>query len=293
LRLPRLWYCDHHELPLPPGHKFPVQKYALLRDRLVLDTRFTFAQAPFAAAEAIERAHDPAYVQAFLNGTLDPRIIRRIGFPWSEGLVRRTLASVGGTLRATEDALATGWGGTLAGGTHHAFYAEGSGFCVFNDLAIAIRSAARRASIIDLDVHQGDGTAAIFAGDPSVFTLSLHGGNNFPFRKQESKLDIALPDGTRDDGYLSALVAALPKAFGHGPEIAFYQSGVDALASDKLGRLDLTPDGLRQRDQMVFEACRTRGIPCVVTLGGGYSDPIELTVAAHAVTFRTAADLFG
>jgi acetoin utilization deacetylase AcuC-like enzyme len=231
-------------------------------------------------------------VQAFLNGTVAPGIIRRIGFPWSEGLVRRTLASVGGTLRATEDAVARGWGGNLAGGTHHAFYAEGSGFCVFNDLAIALRFAARRAAIIDLDVHQGDGTASIFARDPNVFTLSLHGGNNFPFRKQKSTLDIALPDGTRDDEYLSALLAALPKVFEGGPEIAFYQSGVDALASDKLGRLDLTSAGLRRRDQMVFEACRTRGVPCVVTLGGGYSDPIELTVAAHAATFRTAAEVF-
>jgi acetoin utilization deacetylase AcuC-like enzyme len=257
-----------------------------------VDTRYTFEPAPFADAEVIELAHDPAYVRAFLNGTVDPGIIRRIGFPWSEGLVRRTLASVGGTLRATDDALARGWGGNLAGGTHHAYYAEGSGFCVFNDLAIAVRSVGRRAAIIDLDVHQGDGTASIFAGDPNVFTLSLHGCKNFPFRKQQSTLDIAFPDGTQDDEYLSALSAALPKAFEHGPEITFYQAGVDGLASDKLGRLGLTPAGLRQRDLMVFEACQTRGVPCVLTLGGGYSEPIELTVAAHAATFRTAADVF-
>jgi acetoin utilization deacetylase AcuC-like enzyme len=291
--LARLWYCDHHELPLPPGHKFPAQKYSLLRVALGGDARFTFEPAPLAAVEAIELAHDPAYVQAVLNGSVDPRIIRRIGFPWSEGLVRRTLASVGGTLRATEDALAVGWGGNLAGGTHHAFYAEGSGFCVFNDLAIAIRFAARRAAIIDLDVHQGDGSAAIFAGDPEVFTLSLHGGNNFPFRKQQSTLDVALPDGTCDDEYLSALAGALPKLFASAPEIVFYQAGVDGLASDKLGRLGLTPAGLRERDRMVFEACRAHGLPCVVTLGGGYSEPIALTVTAHVSTFRAAADLLG
>jgi acetoin utilization deacetylase AcuC-like enzyme len=288
----RLWYCDHHELPLPPGHKFPTRKYALLRDSLAVDSRFTFEPAPFANTDTIELAHDPAYVRSLLNGTVDPGIIRRIGFPWSEGLVRRTLASVGGTLKATEDALTFGWGGNLAGGTHHAYYAEGSGFCVFNDLAIAVRFSGRRAAIIDLDVHQGDGTASIFSGDPNVFTLSLHGGRNFPFRKQQSTLDIGFADGTQDDEYLAALFTALPNVFEHVPEIVFYQAGVDALASDKLGRLNLTPDGLSQRDQMVFGACCTRGIPCVVTLGGGYSDPIELTVAAHANTFRTAADVF-
>jgi len=200
---------------------------------------------------------------------------------------------VGGTLRATDDALAHGWGGNLAGGTHHAFRSEGSGFCVFNDIAIAVRSTGRRAAIIDLDVHQGDGTASIFANDPNVFTLSIHASNNFPFRKQESKIDIALPDGTRDDAYLSALRAVLPQAFEFRPEIAFYQSGVDGLACDRLGRLALTHAGLLQRDLIVFDACRSYGVPCVVTLGGGYSDPIELTVAAHANTFRTAAEVLG
>jgi acetoin utilization deacetylase AcuC-like enzyme len=286
----RLWYCDHHEIPLPPGHKFPVRKYRLLRDRLEADGIYTLEPAPFAAVEKIERVHDPAYVRGFLEGTLEAHIMRRIGFPWSEGLVRRTLASVGGTLAATADALATGFGGNLAGGTHHAFRAEGSGFCVFNDIAIAIRDCGRRAAIIDLDVHQGDGTAVLFAGDPEVLTFSMHGAGNFPFRKQQSAIDIELPDRTGDDEYLRRLEEVLPRVFAFGPQIVFYQSGVDALAGDRLGRLALSHEGLRQRDRMVMEGCRARGIPFVITLGGGYADPIERTAEAHANTFRTAAE---
>jgi acetoin utilization deacetylase AcuC-like enzyme len=292
--VPRLWYCDHHEIPLPPGHRFPTRKYALLREALSADGRFTFQQSPFAERSAIERMHDPSYVRAFLDGSLDPRILRRIGFPWSESLVRRTLASVGGTIQAALDALAAGWGGNLAGGTHHAFREEGSGFCVFNDIAIAVgelrsRGLAGRVSVIDLDVHQGDGTASLFGNDPDVLTISVHGSNNFPFRKQTSRIDIALSDETGDIKYLEALTAVLPEAFAFCPDIVFYQSGVDALASDKLGRLKLTAEGLAERDRLVFEACT--GAPCVVTLGGGYSDPIDATVAAHATTFRTAADV--
>jgi acetoin utilization deacetylase AcuC-like enzyme len=223
--------------------------------------------------------------------------MRRIGFPWSPGLVERTLASAGGTLCATEDALSRGWGGTLAGGTHHALYAEGAGFCVFNDIAIAIRNLQQqgriqRAAVVDLDVHQGDGTAAIFRGDPHVFTFSMHGAANFPFRKQESRLDIALPDETGDAAYLERLGAALPAVLGFTPEIVFYQSGVDALASDRLGRLLLTTEGLKERDRLVLGSCRAAEIPVVITLGGGYSEPIELTVEAHANTFRLAENIW-
>lgn len=214
--------------------------------------------------------------------------MRRIGFPWSEGLVRRTLASVGGTLAATEDALSSGFGGNLAGGTHHAFYHEGAGFCVFNDIAIAIRKFRLRAAVIDLDVHQGDGTAAIFEGDPSVLTLSLHAANNFPFHKQRSSIDVALPDQTDDAGYLARLREALPAVEAFRPDIAFYQSGVDGLVTDRLGRLNLTHSGLVERDQTIFEFVSKRAIPIVVTLGGGYSDPIEHTVVGHANTFRVA-----
>jgi len=288
----RLWYCDHHEIPLPAGHKFPMRKYRLLRDLLAADGVFIMEQAPPAHPATIERVHDPTYVRLFLEGTLDPRVMRRIGFPWSEGLVRRTLASVGGTLAATKDALATGIGCNLAGGTHHAFRGEGSGFCVFNDIAIAIRHTGLRAAVVDLDVHQGDGTALIFEDDPDVMTFSMHGAGNFPFRKQRSRIDIELPDRTEDAEYLARLAEVLPRVFDFQPRIIFYQSGVDALAGDKLGRLALTHEGLRRRDRMVIDGAHSRGIPLVITLGGGYADPIERTAEAHANTFRMAAGVF-
>jgi acetoin utilization deacetylase AcuC-like enzyme len=293
-----LYYCDHHEIPLPPAHKFPVRKYALLRALLEADGYYEMLPAPFASAHIIERVHDPVYVHSFLDGSLPERALRRIGFPWSQGLVKRTLSSVGGTLAACRQALGSGFGGNLAGGTHHAFRSEGSGFCVFNDLAIAILALREehgvgRAAVIDLDVHQGDGTALIFEDDPDVLTLSIHGRNNFPFRKQRSRIDIELDDGAGDDAYLEQLEAVLPRVFAFAPQVIFYQSGVDALATDRLGRLALTHDGLRRRDRLVMRSSREYGAPFVVTLGGGYSDPIELTVEAHANTFRTAAEVFG
>ena len=293
----RLWYCDHHEIVLPAGHKFPTPKYRLLREALELDGRFKFEPAPFAPADAIARVHDRTYVEAVLSGTVDPKVMRRIGFPWSQGLVHRTLASVGGTLRAMEDALWTGCGGNLAGGTHHAFRSEGAGFCVFNDIAVAVcdgraRHLFERAAILDLDVHQGDGTARIFEDDPQVLTISVHGRDNFPFRKQVSGIDIALTDGAADDEFLVALREVLPRVPAFRPDLVFYQSGVDALASDKLGRLRLTHQGLAERDRAVFAMCSANGLPCVVTLGGGYADPITETVAAHAMTFRMAASVW-
>ncbi len=289
----RLLYSDHHEIPLPPGHKFPAGKYRLLRERLAAGGGFQFEPAPAAAAGAIAAVHDAGYVRRFLDGTLDPRIMRRIGFPWSEQLVLRTLASVGGTLAAAKDALDAGVGGNLAGGTHHAFRDEGSGFCVFNDIAVAIAANGLRAAVVDLDVHQGDGTAAIFEGDPGVLTFSMHAKNNFPFRKRPGKIDVELRDGTRDEEYLAALARSLPDVLDFRPEIVFYQSGVDALETDRLGRLALTPAGLAERDRRVLSECRRRGVPVAITLGGGYSEPIEVTVEAHATTFRTAASVFG
>ncbi len=291
--MPRLFYCDQHPIPLPAGHKFPVQKYALLRALLASDGHYRLEPAPFAPPEAIERVHDPQYVRAFLSGALDPRILRQIGFPWSEQLVRRTLASVGGTLAASADALATGFGGNLAGGTHHAFPDRGAGFCVFNDLAVAIRAMGRRAAVIDLDVHQGDGTAAIFAEDQSVFTLSLHSARNFPFQKQRSRIDVALPDGAGDDEYLALLRSVLGPVAEFRPEVLLYQAGVDALAGDRLGRLALSHAGLAERDRTVFAFARGAGLPVVVTLGGGYADPIARTAEAHANTFRAAARILG
>jgi acetoin utilization deacetylase AcuC-like enzyme len=292
-----LYYTDQYVIPLPEGHRFPIQKYRMLRELLAADGMFHFKPAPLADREVIELAHDREYVEAFIQGTLSGQVIRRIGFPWSEGLVKRTLASVGGTLAATKEALANGWGGNLAGGTHHAFRSEGSGFCVFNDIAVAVQwlrstGQMKRIAVIDLDVHQGDGTAQIFQDEPEVLTLSIHCEVNFPFLKQQSKIDVALPQGVDDEAYLRTLEQVLPRVFEFKPEIVFYQSGVDVLASDALGKLELTPIGVQRRDQKVISAVKNEGLPLVITLGGGYSKPIELTAQAHATTFRTAAAVF-
>ena len=294
----RLFYTDQHAIDLPAEHRFPMPKYRMIRDLLAADGRFEFIAAPLASAEIVQLAHDSEYVGRFLAGSLSAQEMRRIGFPWSEQLVRRTMASVGGTLSATEEALSTGWGGTLAGGTHHAFRGEGSGYCVFNDIAVAIQSLrhtgrVRRVAVVDLDVHQGDGTAQIFADEPSVLTFSMHCEANFPFRKQQSKIDISLREGTGDEEYLAQLEVVLPQVFEFRPDIIFYQSGVDGLYADALGKLKLTHEGLKRRDRLVMTAVRGSGVPFVVTLGGGYAKPIELTAEAHANTFRVAADIFG
>lgn len=294
----RVHYCDRHEIPLPEGHRFPIQKYRMLRERLEASGLFDLEPAPFAPVDTIELAHDAEYVRAFIDGSIATSAMRRIGFPWSRGLVDRTLASAGSTLASAREALRCGVAGGLAGGTHHAFRAEGAGFCVFNDIAIAIRALGcgdliRRAAVVDLDVHQGDGTAAIFAGAPDVLTFSMHGAKNFPFRKQTSAIDVELADGTADGEYLERLAGHLPRVWAFEPEIVFFQAGVDALATDRLGRLALTPEGMRERDRMVIGGARGRRTPLVITLGGGYSEPIEATVDAHAATFFLAADIFG
>jgi acetoin utilization deacetylase AcuC-like enzyme len=291
----RVLYCDQHEIPLPCGHKFPIGKYRLLRERLAATGLFDLQLAPFATIEAIQLTHDSVYVQSFLDGSIAPAAMRRIGFPWSPGLVNRTLASVGSTLCSARTALECGIAGGLAGGTHHAFHSDGAGFCVFNDVAVAIRAleqerAISRAAIIDLDVHQGDGTAAIFSGDPNIFTFSMHGAKNFPFRKQPSVLDIELADGTGDGEYLDRLSKILPRIWEFRPDIIFFQAGVDPLATDRLGRLALTQRGLCERDRLVISQARDRAIPVVIMLGGGYSEPLEATVEAHANTFLIAAE---
>jgi acetoin utilization deacetylase AcuC-like enzyme len=292
----QLFYCDHHEFALPPGHKFPLQKYRMVRETLQAEHLFRLSPAPTCSPDDLRRVHQDDYIEDFLAGRLSDHVMRRIGFPWSDGLVRRTLASVGGTLAATSEALRSGLSGTLAGGTHHAFSNEGAGFCVFNDLAVAVewaRQKARisRAAIVDLDVHQGDGTAAIFEDDPAVFTLSLHGASNFPFRKQRSRLDISFSDATTGNEYLRSLTRALEEVWNFRPQLILFQSGVDALASDRLGRLALTRGDLKIRDSLVLQSAWDRHIPLAVTLGGGYSEPISETAAAHAQTFRTAAQI--
>ncbi len=292
-----LYYCDQHDIPLPPGHKFPMEKYKLIRRELQRHPEFRFAPGPQARREDLIRVHDPSYVDAFLTQSLSPQAIRRIGFPQVPELVTRTLSSVGGTLAAARQALRDGYSGVLAGGTHHAYRDFGSGFCVLNDIAVAAQTLLdehliRRALVVDLDVHQGDGTAAIFGGHPAVFTFSAHGRHNFPFRKQVSSLDLEFDNGVTDAEYLSRLAAVLPGVLAQPADIVFYQAGVDALATDRLGKLALTPQGLAARDRLVFESVRALGLPIVVTQGGGYSSPIHHTVQASAAVFRIGAQVF-
>jgi len=269
-----------------------------LRNALTGDPRFQILPAPLANVEEICEAHDSEYVRQFLHGELPAAAVRRIGFPWSPALVLRTLASVGGALAATDAARESGFGGALMGGTHHAFWGEGSGFCVFNDIAVSIaglrmRGWGWRVAVIDLDVHQGDGTALLFAEDPDVLTLSFHGQNNFPFRKQVSKIDVAFGDGTGDEEYLAKLDQVLPRVWEFRPDFVFYQSGVDGLREDKLGKLSLTHAGLEERDRRVMTAARSYGKPFVLLLGGGYAEPIEATVQANTNTYRMAASVWG
>jgi acetoin utilization deacetylase AcuC-like enzyme len=294
---PRLFSTDQYAITLPEGHKFPVLKYGMLRHIVEKEGLFQLEQSSLADGETVALAHDPAYVTGFTAGTLSAAAMRRIGLPWSQVLVNRAFASVGGTVGASLEALQHGWGATLGGGTHHAFRSEGAGFCVFNDIAVAIQflrkqGLIRRAAVIDLDVHQGDGTAEIFQDDPDVFTLSIHGQSNFPFRKKRSRLDVPLPDGVEDAAYLRHLDEVLPAAFAFKPEIVFYQSGVDPLASDVLGRLSLTHAGLIARDRRVFSAALSFGAPFILTSGGGYSRPIDLSAEAHANTYRSAREMF-
>lgn len=296
-----VWYCDHYRVPLPEGHRFPMEKYAALRAYLVDEGILAPAQlraSPPAPLEAVTRVHDAGYVDAFLSGRIDAGAMKRVGFPWSRDLVRRSLASAGGTLAATTSALdGGGVSGTLSGGTHHARIDCGAGYCVFNDIAIATRHAlargrVERVLVVDLDVHQGDGTAHCLADEPRAFTLSIHGERNFPLRKVPSDLDIGLPDGTGDEDYLGALDSALNRAWERSrPELVFYQAGVDPLAEDKLGRLALSHAGLRRRDELVLSRAIGEGVPLVLTLGGGYADPIEASVRASAETYRVARQL--
>jgi acetoin utilization deacetylase AcuC-like enzyme len=262
----------------------------LLLERAILRPDQLVKSEPL-ARDALLVAHTEAYVQACFDGTLDEAAVRRIGFPWSPALLVRSLASAGGTLSAARWALERGAAGNLAGGTHHAHADFGAGYCVFNDLAVTATTllAERRVErvlIVDLDVHQGDGTASIFREEPRVFTFSMHGEKNFPFRKQRSSRDVELPDGCEDARYLDALDQHLPEVFeACAPSLVLYQAGVDALREDTLGRLHLTHAGLRERDRRVFELCWSRAIPLAVTLGGGYARPIEATVEALAGTY--------
>jgi acetoin utilization deacetylase AcuC-like enzyme len=296
-----IFYTDHFVLPLPPGHRFPMEKYARLRERVAAaglagDGRL---REPAAATdEELARAHDRAYVEKVQTGTLTPAEMKRIGFPWTPAMVERSRRSAGATLEACRAALARGIAVNLAGGTHHAFRDRGEGYCVFNDSAVAAlamqaEGRVRRVAVIDCDVHQGNGTAAILAGDSSVFTFSIHGANNFPFRKEESDLDIELPDGTGDDAYLAALERGVCHALSAGqPELVIFLAGADPFEDDRLGRLALTKEGLAARDRLVLTLCRDAGLPVAITMAGGYARRIDDSVDVHFRTVSIAREFF-
>jgi len=294
----RLYYTDHYVLPLPAGHRFPMPKYARLRERVARLVPDRLALPDAATDDQLALAHDRDYIAAIVAGTLDDAAQRRIGFPWSRAMVERSRRSAGATIAACRSALVDGCAVNLAGGTHHAHPSFGAGFCVFNDAAVAARTLQcerhlSRALIVDLDVHQGDGTAAIFAGDDSVFTLSLHGRNNFPFRKQASGIDVELDDGTGDDAYLAVLAVALPRAIERSrAEIAIYLAGADPYAGDRLGRLALTKRGLAMRDAFVLDTLRAHDVPVAIAMAGGYAQDIADTVDIHARTIALALERF-
>jgi acetoin utilization deacetylase AcuC-like enzyme len=296
-------HCAYHPdyfVALPPAHPFPMAKYPLLHDRLLRDGVLTDADVlePRAASlDDLALVHTADYLQRLADGTLAAPDVRRLGVPWSPALWRRSRLAVQGTLLAALAALEDGFAANLAGGTHHAFADHGEGFCVLNDVAVAIRvlrrdGRARRALVVDLDVHQGNGTAAIFEGDADVFTFSMHGERNYPMNKQRSTLDLGLPDGTSDEAYLAALQShlfAILRRF--TPDIVFYLAGVDPARGDRYGRLALSDEGIRRRERHVLETCRVAGLPVVVTIAGGYASTPVRTAELHAIVFEEARGL--
>jgi acetoin utilization deacetylase AcuC-like enzyme len=301
------FYADHFVLPLPEGHTFPMGKYEKLRSRVQAECPgIRLGPALPASDGELALAHTPSYVEAVAHGQLSAAQQREIGFPWSPRMAERARRSVGATIAAARVALLDGQGvaANLAGGTHHAQADKGSGYCVFNDVAVAARlmqaewhrrhKRLLRVAVIDLDVHQGNGTAEIFRDDDTVFTLSLHGAKNFPFRKQAGDLDVELPDGCTDAPYLDALDAALATLWRRHadspPGLVFYLGGADPHEGDRLGRLSLTDAGLAERDRRVFEACRARSIPVAVSMAGGYGRDIDVTVGVHLRTLQLAFD---
>ena len=294
----KAFYSDVFVLPLPEGHRFPMQKYRLLREQIVAEgiipARNLIVPKP-ATDEQLALVHDTDYIRKVKTGQLSEKEIRRMGFPWSPELVERSRRSVGGTISACRAALEDGISANLAGGTHHAFPDFGAGFCVFNDVAVAARvmlaeERVRRVVVIDCDVHQGDGTAAIFADDERVFTFSVHGARNFPFRKQHSDLDIALDDNTGDNDYLAALKTGAYYAIElAGADLAIYLAGADPYSGNTLGRLAISKTGLAERDRFVFRTCYEKKLPVTVVMSGGYARKLQNTVEIHAETIRTAA----
>ncbi len=296
----RLYYSPYYYADIGEGHVFPIRKFELVRDQLLAEGTLLpdeIIEPEPAELEDLRLVHTRDYLERLIGGNLSPKEIRKLGLPWSRSLVRRTLHAVSGTILASRAAAESGIASNLAGGTHHAYPDRGEGFCVLNDVAVAIRvlqrdGVARRFLIIDCDVHQGNGTAHIFARDPDVFTFSIHGAKNYPLFKEESDLDIELADGTGDDEYLGTLAEALDRLSVQQPEMIFYLGGADPFESDKLGRLALTKVGLFRRDRSVLEFARYLGVPIVTTMSGGYAAELDDTVDIHANTIRAVKTVF-
>ena len=291
----KAFYTDHFVLPLPAGHRFPMEKYSRLRDLVGSQAGIELVEAPSATDTQILYAHDPSYLIKVIEGTLSAQEQREIGFPWSTQMVERSRRSAGATVAAAKTALQEGIAANLAGGTHHAYRDTGSGFCVFNDSAIAARTLQKeiipslKVAVIDLDVHQGNGTAAILQNDDSIFTLSIPGANNFPFKKEQSDLDIALADGCNDEVYLRSLSTALDQLDTRfKADCLIFLAGADPHEGDRLGRLDVSKDGMRLRDEMVFQYALDRQLPIAFSMAGGYGKEIESTVDIHFQTIKTA-----
>ena len=289
------YYSDHFVLPLPPGHRFPMEKYSRLRDLVGELPNLLLIEAPAASDTQLLYAHDPSYLLRVVNGNLSDAEQKEIGFPWSEKMVERSRRSAGATIAAAKTAMQEGISGNLAGGTHHAYRNRGSGFCVFNDAAVAARTLQKeinsklRIAIVDLDVHQGNGTASILQHDSSIFTLSIHGENNFPFQKEASDLDCGLQDDCDDQTYLQTLNNCLDQLDSRfKPDFVIYLAGADPHEDDRLGRLKITKDGMRLRDETVFQYGLDRNIPIAFSMAGGYGKEIASTVEIHFQTINTA-----
>ncbi len=292
----RAYSTSHCVLELPDYHPFPKYKYGgvaeALRDELDVQP------APAIAWETLALAHDDGYLQKLRFDGLSRQEAHKVGLPWTQSLLTRALHAAGGTLAATQDALDTGLGLNLAGGTHHAYKGRAEGYCLFNDVAVAIASLraqgwSGRVLIVDLDAHQGNGTAVLFQDDSSVFTLSVHAQHNYPLKKEQSDLDVGLADATGDAAYLEALEPALEQAFAHDPDLVFFNAGVDVLQNDRFGRLGLSLRGLAERDGVVFEKVKQANKPLVVVMGGGYNRDPQMTIAGHAQTYRLALEALG
>lgn len=285
---------------MPEGHRFPMKKYRLTREYLLADNilkESELFEPDIVTQNEILLVHSEDYYESFRTGSVDAKAIRRLGLPWSYDLFLRSLSSVGGSLSSAKSALQNGVAGNLSGGTHHAFRDYGEGYCVFNDFAIVStyllqNNLAKKIAIIDLDVHQGNGTSSLLKDNKDVFILDMHGEKNYPYEKIPSTIDVSLPDNTNDEQYLSVLENKLSIVFDFEPDIVLYLAGVDPLKEDALGRLALTKDGLRERDYMVLNECKKRNFPVSIALGGGYAKPIELTVECYAQTYEVVKEVF-